>query len=253
MVYTDHSDFTKRGIGRKLERQLHLRPLFYFQGSLAGGRYFPESAPLVADLDGDNKPEVVFVTQGPEVCLPVLPVFISIITKVFATATDHCTQHQQRSERRNRFTLSGNYLNTHNDTPQVLSDGNCCGHIPACFNTSLQLTVPTGFDDNRIAATFHGLTAFFTHSILYTTQWRCRRSNKQQYLRHQHRLLIIHYYPPDDGLAIADFDKDGKPDIAVNDNGQGKIYANTLSAPGASVVSGTFTVSASTLTSGSHT
>ncbi len=53
-------------------------------------------------------------------------------------------------------------------------------------------------------------------------------------------------------MTIADFDKDGKPDIVVNDNGTGKVYANTLSSAGANVVAGTFTVSASTLSSGSH-
>ncbi len=222
-------------------------PTTLFQGSATGGDIFGIS-PVVADLDGDNKPEAIFVTSGGSLPAGMTGIYIYHNESFQPQAITSLSANSAASG--STVTVNGNYLNTHGDTPQVLADG-MVSTPSNVSNTSLQFTVPTGFDANRISTTLHGLSAFSPNQ--FYTQLNGGAGgiiNSSTFGTSVDYLLSI--TTANDGLTIADFDKDGKPDIVVNDNGTGKIYANTLASPGSNLVTGSFTLSGNTLTSGSH-
>ncbi len=118
-------------------------PTVLFQGSSSGGDIFGLS-PLVADMDGDNKPEAIFVTSGGS--LPAGATGIYIFHNESFQPQQITSLNTNSAASGATVTVSGNYLNTHNNTPQVLSDG-ILSTPSSVSNTSLQFTVPTGFDD----------------------------------------------------------------------------------------------------------
>lgn|GEM_PF-3061059 len=218
-----------------------------FKGSVGGNLdYF--LGPVIVDLDGDNKPEVAIVYSNNG--SPLAEKGVYIFHNENFQPPQITALNPLSTSSGSTITVTGNYLNTKNTIPKMSGIG--IAMTPSnVSNTSLKINVPTGFADNRVSATLHGLQAFSpTQFYTQLNGGSGGAINASAFAGSVDYNLSTTISNP--GLTVADFDGDGKPDIIVDDNGTGKIYTNTLSAPGANIISGTFTPSASTLSGASN-
>lgn len=187
-----------------------------------------------ADVDGDNKAEILTqpqinfnfrVHRNESYPAPL----ISSVTPSSANAGT-------------TVSLTGNYFNTYSSSPQ-LRMGGVVTTGTSLTNTSVTSTLPLGISNLRAQITVNGLSGF-SKPITPTF-------NGNQTITSTSFLAGIDLPMVNNGnfgLAVADFDNDGKPDIIADDSDVGKIFQNTLSAPGANIVASSFNLSASTLT-----
>ncbi|MGC4022740.1 MAG: FG-GAP-like repeat-containing protein [Cyclobacteriaceae bacterium] len=218
-----------------------------FQGSTSGA-YLYGTGPVVADFNGDNKAEVAFVYTNSSISNSEKGVYIFSNESFQPPQITAISPSSAPSG--STITVTGKYLNTKNAIPQVSGIG-ILSTASNVSNTSLQINAPTGFSDNRISATLHGLQAF-SPTQFYTQL----NGGLGGAINSSTFGASIDYnlssFASNPGLVVADLDSNGKPDIIIDDNGTSKIYANTLSVAGASITSGTFTLQAGTLNSASH-
>lgn len=220
-------------------------PTVVYQGAAtAGGNIFGLS-PVIADVDGDNKPEAAVISSAGG--LPVGQAGVYIFHNESFQPPQITNVNPSSAPSGSTVTVTGNYLYTKSTTPQATGIGIV---TPASnpSNTSFQISAPKGSSDNRISATLHGLQAF-SPAQFYTQL----NGGAGGAINSSTFGASVDYnlssFAANPGLAVADYDQDGKPDIIIDDNGTAKIYANTLSSAGATIVAGSFTKSASTLSS----
>jgi hypothetical protein len=218
-----------------------------FQCSVTGSLdYF--TTPTIADFDGDNKAEIIL--EYTNSASPSNEKGIYIFHNESFQPPQITAVNPSSATSGSTVTVTGNYLYTKNTTPQMSG----VGIITAASNvsnTSLQISTPTGFSDNRISATLHGLQTFSP------TQFYTQLNNGAGGAVNSSTFgasvdFNLSSFAANPGLAVADYDQDGKPDVVIDDNGTAKIYANTISSAGATITSGSFTISASTLNSAAH-
>ncbi|HTH55047.1 MAG TPA: FG-GAP-like repeat-containing protein [Cyclobacteriaceae bacterium] len=223
-------------------------PTVVFQGSAtAGGNIFALS-PVIADVDGDNKPEAAVISSAGG--LPAGQAGVYIFHNESFQPPQITNVNPSSASSGSTVTVTGNYLYTKSTTPQATGIGIV---TPASnpSNTSFQINAPVGSSDNRISATLHGLQAFSpTQFYTQLNGGAGGAINSSTFAGSVDYNLSS--FAANAGLAVADYDQDGKPDIIIDDNGTAKIYANTISAAGAAIVAGSFTKSATTLGSATH-
>ncbi|HCW07196.1 MAG TPA: hypothetical protein DGG95_07515 [Cytophagales bacterium] len=223
-------------------------PTIVFQGSTPATTNVFGLSPVVADVDGDNKPEAAFVSSAGG--LPAGQAGIYIFHNESFQPPQITAVNPLSAPSGSAITVTGNYLNTKNTIPQVSGIG-IVSTASNVSNTSFQISAPAGSSYNRISATLHGLQAFSP------TQFYTQLNNGLGGAINASTFngsvdFNLSSFAANPGLAVADFDQDGKPDIIIDDSGTAKIYANTISAAGANLTTSSFTKSANTLNSASH-
>ncbi len=194
--------------------------------------------PQIADLDGDNKPDVVSASRSNptqvfiyrNTCFPA-PVINSVSPLTGEAGTS--------------LTVSGNFMNTNFDTPKVKF-----GSVPATAgsisNTSLSAAIPASAQSDRVSVTLHGLTGF---SKPLAVAFPTSRTIDATSFGTPTEFALTN---ATDGLTIADFDDDGKKDIVVNDNNVVRIFRNTLPAAGSAITTATLTGITTTIAQAAH-
>jgi gliding motility-associated-like protein len=202
------------------------------------------TGPSVVDLDGDNKPEVAMVFTNNAVSTVNKGIFIfhnesfpvPVITSLSSYHSDYGSS----------ITVNGDYLNTYGATPSVRTLGEISGSSNV-QKTSLVTTVVPGAANYRTGITLHGLSAysplpFFPKFISTGTIDGSTFQGSVDF--------DLGYSSPYDGLVVADFDDDGKPDILSTDLASGfsvaKILQNTTNV-GATISTSGFTDVANTI------
>jgi len=223
-------------------------PSVLFEGA-QGGESIYASGVSVADLDGDNKPEVIMVYTN-NVSTANKAVFI-FHNECFPppVITTLSTQHGAYGS---TYTATGNYLNTYGDIPQTRTQGIISGSNNVS-NTSVDTSVPLGASSARMGVTLHNLSAFspLPFSAAFNTARVIDAASFPASVDY-----ALAYAAPPHGLAAGDFDDDGKPDLVTTDNVGGysvaKIYRNNLSVNGAAITTSTLTSVTNTLNAVLH-
>jgi gliding motility-associated-like protein len=212
-----------------------------FEGA-AGGDAIYATGPCIADFDGDNKPEVIMGYSNGSVSAASKAIFIyrnecfppPQITSLSKTSGDASTS----------FNIIGKYLNTHNDVPQSRVEGVVTA-TSAVSNTSVTTVAPVGYGERRVGITLHNLSAFAP--LPFTTTFSSSKMIDNTTFAGSIDFPLS-VTSARDGLAVADYDNDGKPDVIIDDNFTGKILRNTQAAAGAAINSSTLTALSNSLT-----
>jgi len=209
------------------------------QGS-ATGQAMNAVGPMIADLDGDNKPELSMVYTNGSITTSDKAIFIfhnesfpaPSITSVSPVGSTVGSSVQ----------LNGGLMNTGSATPTIRI-GNMLSNTSSATNTSVNTTVPTGAITNRISLTEHGLTALSKpFNVLFPTS---RTINTSSFGASVDFALTGNMR---DVIVAADWDDDGKQDVSIVDNfGTAKIFQNTQTG-GQPIASSALTLSATTYT-----
>lgn len=200
-----------------------LLPGVLFQGS-ATSQPISGSAPVTADLDGDNKPEVMFVYTYLNVPASEKGIYLfhnesfppPSITG-FTPASDGAGA---------TVVLNGNLMFTGNTAPVVRLNKIKSAISGTPTNTIASVTTPSGAITGKFEVTNHGLTGSNSSfkAIFGTTQV----INPSSFNTEVDFPLAINTR---DALEVADFDDDGKMDVVVIENySTEKIFQNVMTA-----------------------
>ncbi len=209
-------------------------PGIAFQGKNNYNQYV-----FCGDVDGDSKPEIIVQPQnslGPNFSVYRNESFPAPSISLLAPSSGPWATN---------VNLTGNSFSTGIGFPTNVGRlGVTPTAIVPASNTSATSVVPPGAISNRFSMTEHGLTGFSKpFNVTFSTN---RIINSSSFLTGVDFTLSNNGGL---GLAVADFDNDGKPDIVVDDNQTGRIFQNTLATAGSSITGSTFTKLAATLTS----
>jgi gliding motility-associated-like protein len=203
--------------------------------------------PVVADLDGDNKPDVVTATAGSSSSLQIFifrntsfpaPVISSITPTTGAAGTS--------------VTVSGNFMNTNAATP-IVKFGSTPATTGSVSNTSLTTAIPVGATSDKVSVALHGLTAFSKPlNITFPTSRTINAASFTAPIEFALTNAFVDFTVAADNLSVADFDNDGKTDVVVNDNGTFRIFRNTVASNGSAISTASLTSIATTYTSVAH-
>jgi hypothetical protein len=189
-------------------------PLVPFQGTSAG-----HSTPIIADLDGDNKPEVAFVHTGNVTSQNGINIFHnesfpapSIVSVTPSPANVSAS-----------ITVNGNLMMTGNSTPSVRMN-KINSSVTASSNTSVTTTNPLGAIGGKLILTNHALAAVspYVNSTFNTA----RVINSSSF---GPSVDFAMGFSPKDILEVADFDDDGKMDVVTGESSGGDVFLNANS------------------------
>ncbi len=196
-------------------------------------------APTIADLDGDNKPEVCFAYTNVATFTTERGIFI-FHNESFPVPTVTSISPVSAAAG-NALSFNGDLMYTYN-TPPTIRLSNLLLPISGTPTNALTIATPfPGTISSNMLVTNHGLTeiskyfneTFASGQIINTTSFG---PSVDFTLSNNIR----------DGLEIADFDDDGKNDVYVVDNtSTGKVFRNTATA-GATITTASLTVAPTT-------
>jgi gliding motility-associated-like protein len=199
--------------------------------------------PVIADLDGDNKPDVVTATAG---STSNLQIFIFRNTCFPAPVINSVTPIT--GEAGTSLTLSGNFMNTGFENPKVKL-GLTSTPTGTVSNTSVSSSIPAGASSDRVSVTLHGLTAFSKPvAVTFPTLRTINAASFTAPIEFALTNAFSDFTVAADNLTVADFDDDGKTDVVVNDNNLFRIFRNTMPSNGIPISSTSLTSIATTYT-----
>ncbi len=182
-----------------------------FEGAPGYNQYI-----ITADIDGDNKPEILirpqagagfWVYHNESFPVPQVNSISPASGNVGSTVT-----------------ITGNLMNTANATASVRLSKTLASSNTVS-NTSVTATVPLGAKSGALSLTEHGLSSSKPFSLVFNTN---RIINSSSFGPSVDFAMAANAR---DALEVADFDDDGKTDVAVIDNfGIGKIFQNSATA-----------------------
>ncbi|MFN8342782.1 MAG: FG-GAP-like repeat-containing protein [Cyclobacteriaceae bacterium] len=195
-------------------------PTTYFQGSPTGG-YLYLAEPRVADLDGDNKPEVFAVYTNNNAgengvyifhneCYPV-PQVTSLTPASGSTGAT--------------VVLNGDLQFTGNVTPVVRLSGSLATISGAATNTATSITLSDAGVSGKFSVTNHGLTGF-------SKTFR-RTFVSSQVIDNTSFAASVDFaigFSPRAGLEVSDFNDDGMPEIVYEDTNGASVLQNSGTA-----------------------
>ena len=197
--------------------------------------------PVVADLDGDNKPEVAILSSGNGAGPAAVGIYIfhneSYPVPIISS------ESPALGTVGTSVSLSGDLMNTGNATP-VIRVGNVLATVTSSTNTLTTVTVKPGSATDRFNVTLHGLTGF---SKPYPISFPTDRTITTSSFGPSINFALANGLR--DALTVADFDDDGKPDVAVIDNSNtAKIFQNSATA-GSAITTSSLSLLGTTFTS----
>ncbi len=209
------------------------------QGS-GTGQAINAVGPIIADLDGDNKPELAMVYTNSSVSASEKAVLI--FHNESFPAPSITTLSPGSGTIGSSIQLNGGLMNTGSTTPTIRV-GSILSNTSSATNTSVNTTVPTSAITNRLSLTEHGLTALSKpFNVSFSTS---RTINTSSFGPSVDFALSGNMR---DALVTADWDDDGKEDVTIVDNfGTAKIFQNTQSG-GQPITSSALALSATTYT-----
>lgn len=214
-----------------------------FQASASSVASIYPSAPFIADLDGDNKPEVMLSHTNSNISAAAKGIYI-FHNESFPAPVINSVTPSSGSVNTN-VTLTGDFMFTGNVSPTIRLDKiNAVVNSPT--NTSTATQVPTTTMSGKFAITNHGLTGYSSNfNVTFTTD---RVINASSFGPSIDFALANNVR---DALDVADLDDDGKPEVLVTDNfGTGKIFKNTHATAGQPISASSLTVESTTYGAG---
>ncbi len=203
--------------------------------------------PVVADLDGDNKPDVVTATASSTTSLQI---FIFRNTSFPVPIINSVTPNV--GEAGTLVTLSGNFMNTGSVDPTI-KFGSTPAIAGTVSNTSLTTSIPAGATSDRVSVTLHGLTSYSKpFSVTFPTARSINAASFTAPIEFALTNAFVDFTVGADNLTVADFDDDGKTDVAVNDNNTFRIFRNTVASNGDAITTASLTSIATTYTGSAH-
>jgi hypothetical protein len=232
------NDDNHLGIVQNISTPGVLNSASFTSGVIYEGYTFAQvpTPPVIADFDGDNKPDVAFASTN------VSPAFVSIYRNECFPAPQISSASLLTGSPGTSMSLNGDLMFTGSVSP-IISFGSVHTVTGTTSNTTLGTTVPLGAMPDRIGVTLHGLSdytdlpftsTFITSGALDVTTFATS--------------VDFSMTSNTGSMAIGDFDSDGKIDVAAEDNNVLKIFRNTISAAGAPVDNTLFTVLPTTYT-----
>jgi gliding motility-associated-like protein len=198
-------------------------PATLFQGSSSASSIFGLS-PVVADLDGDNKSEVIFVSSAGGLPAGATGIYIfhnesypaPLISGVSPTSASVGAN----------VSLNGNFMFTGNVPSSIRLNKSLSTISGSPSNTLTTIINPTGGISGKFTVTNHGLMASSSYfRKIFPTNGVINASSFGP------SIDFALASSTSDVLELADFDDDGKTDVVVMDNSfTTKIFKNTSSA-----------------------
>jgi len=203
--------------------------------------------PVIADLDGDNKPDVVTATTGSS---SNLQIFVFRNTSFPAPVINSVTPIA--GEAGISITLSGSFMNTALENPNV-KVGLTPTTTSAVSNTSVSFPIPAGSKSERVSVNLHGLTGYSKPlTVTFPTSRTINASSFTSPIEFALTNAFVDFTVGADNLSDADFDNDGKTDVVVNDNNTFRIFRNTVVSNGDAISTSSLTSIATTYTGSAH-
>ncbi|HCZ37067.1 MAG TPA: hypothetical protein DHV26_14195, partial [Cytophagales bacterium] len=216
-----------------------------FQASVGATTRIYPSAPVIADLDGDNKPEVMLSNTNWNVSAAAKGIYI-FHNESFPVPVVNSISPSSGNASTN-VTLTGDFMFTGNVSPTIRFDKiNSVVNSPT--NTTTNTQVPAGAMSGKFAITNHGLTAFSSHfNVTFPTD---RVINASSFGPSINFALSTNVR---DAIDVADFDDDGKVEVLAVDNfSTGRIFKNTHATAGQPITAASLTVESTTISSGNN-
>jgi len=191
-------------------------------------------APLVADFDGDNKPDVLVKTSN------YAPNKLLIYRNESYPAPRIDNLSTTTGTTGSNVNVTGDHFST-GSLPTISGRlGTTPTPITPSSNTLAPVTIPINAISGRISITEHGLSASSKpFNVLFGTS---RTIDATSFAT---RIDFPMATGTRDILAIADFDDDGKPDVVAAD-GVSKIFQNTQATPGQAITASSLTLQSTT-------
>ena len=203
------------------------RPGVRYEGTLNA---LPTSV-VIADIDGDNKPDVVSGTSN------TLPAKVYIFRNECYPAP-RIDSFTPASGIINTFpAVTGDYFFTNNDTP-LARIGGLGIPVTSTTNTVLSTYVPFGAISDRVSVTTHGLTGYSSGQFIATFP-SSGVINAASFSSSIDFAMLGAGSPG--AIAVADYNNDGKNDVIIADNSVTRIFSNTLFSPGSPITNTTLT------------
>lgn len=214
-----------------------------FQASVGATTRIYPSAPFIADLDGDNKPEVMLSHTNWNIPAAAKGIYIFHNESFPAPVVNSISPSSGNTS--TNVTLTGDFMFTGNVSPTIRLD-EINATVNSSTNTSTTTQIPAGAMSGRFAITNHGLTGY---SPNFTVTFPTDRVINASSFGPSINFALAN--ATRDALDVADFDDDGKPEILVTDNfGTGKIFKNTHATAGQPITASSLTVESTTYGAG---
>jgi hypothetical protein len=239
----DMAIFQNRG-GAALSATSFTNSTLYQASVGATTRIYP-SAPVIADLDGDNKPEVMLSHTNWNIPAAAKGIYI-FHNESFPAPVINSISPSSGSVNAD-VTLTGDFMFTGNVSPTIrLNKINAVVSNPT--NTSTTTQVPAGAVSGKFAITNHGLTAFSSaFNLTFTTD---RVINASSFGPSIDFALTTNVR---DAIDVADLDDDGKAEVLAVDNfNTGRIFKNTHATAGQPITTASLTLEGTTYSSGNN-
>jgi gliding motility-associated-like protein len=207
------------------------------------GKDFTNTHVICADIDGDNKPEILIKSQ------------VAGTGKSFKVYRNECypapridSMTPSSGVISSIVNFTGDHFSTGNAPVITGRHGVIATSITPTSNTSASTSVSSNSIGNRFSITEHGLTGYTKpFNVLFPTN---QIINSTSFGPNVDFALVTNTRGGD-AIAIADFDDDGKPDVAVADNNFiTRVFQNIHPAPGQSLTTSSLTQLATTYSGG---
>ncbi len=213
-----------------------------FQGAATGNVF--GLSPVVADLDGDNKPEAVFVSSGGSLPAGATGVYV-FHNESFPLPTIASVSPSSAATGAT-VALNGNYMYTGNVSPSVRLNKLNSTISGSPTNTVTSITTPVGGISGKFNVTNHGLTGF---SSYFNSSFATGHIINSSSFNPSVDFALA--FGPKDVLETADFDDDGKVDVVISDNNGVGIFQNATTA-GQTITASSLTKLATTYSAGAN-
>jgi gliding motility-associated-like protein len=237
----DMAIFQNRG-GATLSAASFTNSTLYQASVGATTRIYP-SAPVIADLDGDNKPEVMLSHTNYNISAAAKGIYIFHNESFPAPVVNSISPSSGNAS--TNVTLTGDFMFTGNVAPTIRLGG-VSAVVNSPTNTSSVTQVPAGAMSGKFAITNHGLTGFSSaFNLTFATDRVINASSFGPSIDFALANAVR------DAIDVADFDDDGKVEVLVVDNfSTGKIFKNTHATAGQPINASSLTVESTTYGSG---
>jgi gliding motility-associated-like protein len=237
----DMAIFQNRG-GATLSAASFTNSTLYQASVGATTRIYP-SAPVIADLDGDNKPEVMLSHTNYNIPAAAKGIYIFHNESFPAPVVNSISPSSGNAS--TNVTLTGDFMFTGNVAPTIRLGG-VSAVVNSPTNASTVTQVPAGAMSGKFTITNHGLTGFSSaFNLTFATDRVINASSFGPSIDFALANAVR------DAIDVADFDDDGKVEVLVVDNfSTGKIFKNTHATAGQPINASSLTVESTTYGSG---